>query len=97
MEGRAKGGRIREAWTGVFQKQSQTENSLAVQWLGLCAFTAQGTGSITGWRTETAWPKKKKKKPQTEIVTLPAFSPLPLVPLPPVILSFHPSHSNSHT
>ena len=62
MEGRAKGGRIREAWTGVFQKQSQTENSLAVQWLGLCAFTAQGTGSIPGWGTETAWPKKKKKE-----------------------------------
>ena len=27
-------------------------NSLAVQWLGLCTFTAKGTGSIPGWRTK---------------------------------------------
>ena len=48
-------------------------NSLAVQWLGLHAFTAKGWGSIPGWGTEiptscVAWPKKfigalfKKKK-----------------------------------
>ena len=39
-------------------------NSLAVQWLGLGAFTAQGLGSIPGWGTKipeathVAWPKK---------------------------------------
>ena len=27
-------------------------NSLAVQWLGLGAFTAEGTGSIPGWGTK---------------------------------------------
>ena len=39
-------------------------NSLVVQWLGLCAFTAGGQGSIPGWGTEilqAEWPKKKKK------------------------------------
>ena len=30
------------------QKYTYTGNSLAVQWLGLCALTANGTGSILG-------------------------------------------------
>ena len=37
-------------------------NSLAVQWLGLCTFTAEGPGSIPGWETKiphSAWPKIK--------------------------------------
>ena len=40
-----------------------TGNSLVVQWLGLCAFTAKGTGSVPVWRTKIpqVWPKKKKK------------------------------------
>ena len=41
-------------------------NSLAVQWLGLCAFTAEGAGSVPGWRTKipqaTRHSQKKKKK-----------------------------------
>ena len=41
-------------------------NSLAVQWLGLCAFTAEGTGSIPGWGTKMPQAaqcgQKKKKK-----------------------------------
>ena len=40
-------------------------NSLAVQWLGLCAFTVEGTGSIPGWITkilQVVEPDKKKKK-----------------------------------
>ena len=44
-------------------------NSLAVQWLGLCASTAGGLGSIPGWGTKilqahgvTKKIKKKKKK-----------------------------------
>ena len=36
-----------------------------IQWLGLGAFTAEGTGSIPGWRTkipQAAWCGQKKKK-----------------------------------
>ena len=38
-------------------------NSLVVQWLGLCAFTAKGLGSIPGQGTkmpEAAWHGQKK-------------------------------------
>ena len=48
-------------------------NSLAVQWLGLCAFTAEGPGSIHGWGTkitqvsECGEKKKKKKNVGSEI------------------------------
>ena len=38
-------------------------NSLALQWLGLHAFTTEGAGSILGWGTknlQTAWQPKKK-------------------------------------
>ena len=37
--------------------------SLAVQWLGLCAFTAEGKGSIPGWGTKiprASWRGQKK-------------------------------------
>ena len=43
-------------------------NSLAVQWLGLGAFTAGAQGSIPGWGTKIphvaqhSQPEKKKKK-----------------------------------
>ena len=40
-------------------------NSLVVQWLGLLAFTAEGTGSIPGQGTkipQDAWHGQKKKK-----------------------------------
>ena len=40
-------------------------NSLVVQWLGLCAFTAEGLGSIPGRRAEISqavWCSRKKKK-----------------------------------
>ena len=33
-------------------KNCLTGNSLAVQWLGLQAFTAEDTGSIPGWGTK---------------------------------------------
>ena len=41
-------------------------NSLAVQWLGLGAFTAVGLGSIPGWGTKILqlrpmWHSRKKK------------------------------------
>ena len=40
------------------------ENSLAVQWLGLCAFTTEGPGSIPGQGTkitQAAWQGQKSK------------------------------------
>ena len=41
-------------------------NSLAVQWLGLCTFTAEGTGSTPGQRTKipqaTQCGQKEKRK-----------------------------------
>ena len=40
-------------------------SSLAVQWLGLGAFTAVDPGSIPGWGTkilQAAWGGQKKKK-----------------------------------
>ena len=53
-------------------KRKISGNSLAVQWLGLCAFTAEGTGSITGWGTKipqaarcSQKKKERKKNPQT--------------------------------
>ena len=33
-------------------KDKTARNSLAVQWLGLQAFTAEGVGSIPGWGTK---------------------------------------------
>ena len=39
--------------------------SLAVQWLGVCALTAMGPGSIPGWGTkipQAAWRSQKEKK-----------------------------------
>ena len=40
-------------------------NSLVAQWLGLCAFIAEGPGSISDWGTkipQAAWHSQKKKK-----------------------------------
>ena len=34
------------------KKITKRGNSLVVQWLGLCAFTAKGLGSISGWGTK---------------------------------------------
>ena len=36
----------------VTLKKIISRNSLAVQWLGLCAFTAKGPGSTPGWGTK---------------------------------------------
>ena len=50
--------------TETKSKRPSTGNSLAVQWLGLHAFTAEGEGSIPGWGTrvpKAAWCRKKKK------------------------------------
>ena len=48
--------------TGVFKNIG---TSLVIQWLGLHAFTAGGTGSIPGWGTkilQTTWCGQKKEK-----------------------------------
>ena len=41
-------------------------NSLVVQWLGLCTFTAKGLGSIPDWGTKipqaAQWSKNKQTK-----------------------------------
>ena len=48
-------------------KKSLPGNSLAVQWLGLCAFIAEGPGSIPGQGTKipqaVQCSQKKKKNP----------------------------------
>ena len=45
---------IRIFFLGIFNflKQKEFWNSLEVQWLGLCAFTAKGMGSIPAWETK---------------------------------------------
>ena len=40
-------------------------NSLVVQWLGLCALTAKGPGSIPGWGTEIQKPHGTTKAKQS--------------------------------
>ena len=53
-------------WLETFT-ESLLENSLAVQWLGLHALTAEGTGSTPGWGTkipQAAGTSQKKKKPR---------------------------------
>ena len=45
----------------------QMGNSLAVQWLRLCAFIAMGPGSVPGWGAkilQAAWRGQKKKQLQ---------------------------------
>ena len=38
------------------------ENSLVLQWLGLCAFTAKDPGSIPSWETKISQPAQCDKK-----------------------------------
>ena len=46
--------------------KGENRNSLVVQWLGLGAFTAGGTGSIPGHRTQNLQVVGQKKKKQRE-------------------------------
>ena len=55
-----------------------------IQWLGLCAFMAEGLGSISGWGTKTLKAKrhsqKKKKRKEKKLIcsfNRSHFSPLP--------------------
>ena len=53
-------------------KRHRVENSLAVQWLGLCASTAVGMGSLPGQGTkipQATWHSQKKKKKKTDWLT----------------------------
>ena len=54
------------------QKNEIGGNSLAVQWLGLRASTARGSGSIPGWETKipqaAQCSQKKKKRNWTTIL-----------------------------
>ena len=65
-------------------KEEKHGNFLAVQWLGLYAFTAEGPGSIPGWGTkipQATRPKKrtkKKKREEKQENTIP-FVPLDLL------------------
>ena len=46
------------------KKKTNLGNSLAVQWLVSCTFTAEGTGSIPGWGTkipQAKWCGQKNK------------------------------------
>ena len=52
---------------GLGSEIAATGTPLEVQWLGLCASTAGGTGSIPGRKTKiphAAWCGRKKKKKQ---------------------------------
>ena len=50
-----------------------SRNSLAVQWLGLCAFTAEGLGSIPDWGTKISQATRHSQKKKT--CPTPRFSP----------------------
>ena len=49
-----------EAWDE--QRQENRGNSLVVQWLGLCAFTAEGVGLIPGRGTKISQPAHRAAK-----------------------------------
>ena len=46
------------------KERSQGGSSLAVQWLGLCAFASKGSGSTPGWETKLlqTWQHGQKKE-----------------------------------
>ena len=54
-------------WVLLVYEKFSLGNSLVVQWLGLCTFTAEGVGSVPGWGTKIPQAvrrgqKEKKKK-----------------------------------
>ena len=50
---------------------------MVVQWLGLCALTAEGPGLIPGWGTQAAWRGQKKTKNKTLKIELPCDPAIP--------------------
>ena len=78
------------------EKKDRKGNSLAVQWLGFCVFTAEGAGSIPGRGTKIPQKRKKeRKKPcgHPGYGCSPHPSPTPIRPCAP---SIHPCHPLSH-
>ena len=68
------------------------QNSLAVQWLRLGAFTAVGSGLIPGWETKIPPARQgshKKKKKKKELRTE-SFLPTQLLNSPPLHTSLFP-------
>ena len=61
-------------------------NSLAVQWLGFCTFTAEGMGSIPGRGTkvlQAKWPKTQNKQSKNNVcVGLGVFSSYQIMEIP---------------
>ena len=61
-------------------------NSLAVQWLGFCTFTAEGMGSIPGRGTkvlQAKWPKTQNKQSKNNVcVGLRVFSSYQIMEIP---------------
>ena len=59
-------GALELKWIDGRVKDDFLGNSLAVQWLGLCAFTAKDLGLLPGWGTKIPqaewWCSQKKKK-----------------------------------
>ena len=53
---------------------SLLENSLAVQWLGLSAFTAEDLGSIPGWGTKIPQAVQCGQKKKKVSLTFPELS-----------------------
>ena len=53
---------------------SLLENSLAVQWLGLSAFTAEDLGSIPGWGTKIPQAVQCGQKEKKVSLTFPELS-----------------------
>ena len=57
----------------TYFKEKYTGTSPAVQWLGLCASTPEGTGPISGQGTKiphVTWQKKKKKNMLKEMTII---------------------------
>ena len=50
----------------IKSKISGVRNSLAVQWLGLCAFTAEGAGSTPGRGTKIPEAMQRGQKKKTK-------------------------------
>ena len=48
-------------WHEENTKRDNPRNFLAVQWFGLCAFTAKGPASISGWGTKIPQAVRRSK------------------------------------
>ena len=65
------------------RKKGREGKSLAVQWLGLCTFTAQGLTSTSGWGSEIPQDRQCRPKKESRKRTGKPALPGPLSPLGP--------------